>query len=146
MSLSQQFKSDEDKIKKGVPVQYAANPDKTVPTFFISRASAANKDYQKELRRTFKPHETAMRLKTLSDEKAGELLRDVFAKTVLLGWENVLKSDVTGNKEDIGYCDFNKENAVQLFVSLPDLFDDLNAQANDAALFRDDSLEANAKN
>jgi len=146
MSLTQQFKSDEKKIQNGVPVYYAANPDQTIPTFYISRASTANKDYTKELRRTFKPHETAMRLKQLNDEKAGELLKQVFAKTVLRGWENVPKSDVTGNKEDTGYSEFNVENAMKLFENLPELFEDLQAQSNDAALFRNEDLEANAKN
>ncbi len=146
MSLSQQFKSDDKKIEQGVPVTYAANKDGTVPTFYISRSSNANKDYQKELRRAFKPHERAIQLKQMKDDQAGDLLREVFAKSVLRNWANVAKCDVTGNPEDEGYSEFNKENAVKLFTNLPDLFEDLQAQANDASLFRDDTLEENAKN
>lgn len=146
MSLTGSFKVNDEKIEKGVDVTYAANADGTIPTFTISRAGNANKRYKKLMMRTFAPHQRAMQLKQFPDEKAGELLMDVFIGSVLLGWQHVTNADVTGDKDKEGFADYNSANAKLLFKNLPDLYDDLNAQAADASLFREGELEESAKN
>lgn len=146
MSLTGSFKVNDEKIEKGVDVTYAANADGTIPTFTISRAGNANKRYKKLMMRTFAPHQRAMQLKQFPDEKAGELLMDVFIGSVLLGWNNVTNADVTGDKDKEGFADYNSTNAKLLFKNLPELYDDLNAQAADASLFREGELEESAKN
>lgn len=146
MSLTDTFKTSDEKIEKGVEIEYAPNADKTIPTFTISRTGKANKRYSRLLTRTFAPHQRALQLKTLSDEKAGELMMDVFIGSALLGWRHVLNADVTGDKKKTGFAEFNVENAKLLFKNLPELYEDLTAQAAEASLFRDGALEESAKN
>lgn len=146
MSLTNQFKLDEIKIIQGVEIQLGENDDGTVPTFLISTTARLNKSYAKELERTFKPHQNAMRLKTMSNDLAGKLMQEVFSKTVLLGWQNVLNSDVSGDDTQTGFADFNLENAKNLFENLPMLYDSLSEQAADTSNFRQAVIEENAKN
>lgn len=146
MSLSNQFKTDKKAETEGIRVEYAENEDGTIPTFIIGRANRTNRRYSQALERLTKPHRRALEMKTLPKEKAEEIWRDVFIEGNLHGWENVRNSDVTGNKQDEGYAEFTKDNAISLFKNLPDLYDDLSARANDAANFRVESMEEEAKN
>lgn len=142
MSLTAQFKQ----TKEGHIVYFGSNDDGTIPTFTVGRMNKSNKPYQKAIEKAFKPHQRSIQLKTMSEDKAGEILRDVFCAHILIGWENVKKADVSGNADDTGDAEFNKENAVQLLNNLPDLFDELNTAASDASNFRDGVMEEGAKN
>jgi hypothetical protein len=68
-----------------------------------------------------------------------KLLREVYAETVVLDWENV--EDADGNP-----MPFNAANAVKLFTDLPDLFRDIQEQSQRSALFRAELLEREAGN
>lgn len=146
MSLSKQFKTDADKETNGIRVEYAPNADGTIPTFVISRASRGNKRYLAALERHTKPHRAAIDRKVLPAEVAENVFRQVFIDGVLQTWENVPKSDVSGNPEAEGYAEFNSANANSLFARLPDLYQDLNERSADASNFRDAALEEDGKN
>lgn len=146
MSLSAQFKTDETKESNGVPIRLAPNDDGSVPTFYVSRMGKTNKDYMKALERAIRPVQTRIDRKTLPREESEAILLDVFVKHVLKNWENVELADVTGNADDKGFAPYNPANAKKLFDRLPDLYDDLTQQANEAANFRDAELEDSAKN
>jgi len=79
----------------------------------------------------------------------------VFANCVVLGWEvqdGVSKKDgLTKWKSGIdkkggGILPCTVENVILTFKLLPDLFADLQAQANSSALFRTEVLNEDAKN
>lgn len=146
MSLSKQFKTDTTKEVDGVAIEFGANADGTVPTFWISRMSKANVAYTKALDKATRPYRRAMDLGTLDNDVAERIFAEVFATTVLRGWDNVQLSDVTGEESDTGFAPFNKENVLALFKRLPELYDDLQAQAKSAALFKTESIEAETKN
>lgn len=139
MSLFDQFQTDQTKEIEGVPVKYAPNKDGTIPTFYISRMGKANKRYSKMLDKVTKPYARQLQLGTLDAETADDLFQGVFAKTVLKGWENVRGKD----GEEL---QFTPENALMLFKALPDLYEDLTAKAQSAALFRDEANETDAGN
>lgn len=146
MSLTKQFQTNPEIENAGVEVKFAPNEDKTVPTFVIARAGKSNKRYQVALNAALKPHARAQQLGTLAPEMAEEIYMGVFINTILKGWSNVLLADVTGKSSDTGYADFNADNARMLFVRLPEIYDDLVDKANSASLFREESLEEDAKN
>lgn len=146
MSLREQFGTDENKELNGVEVTYGKNDDGTIPTFVVSRMGKANKPYMKALELALRPYRRQIELKQIDNDTAGEVLETVFIKHVLKNWSNVKLADVTGSAKDEGDAPFNLANAKMLFGALPDLFDELNSQANDAANFRDAQLEADAKN
>jgi len=66
-------------------------------------------------------------------------MAEVYAETVLLGWTGV--ADENGTP-----LPFTKENCVKLLTDLPDLFRDIQEQAQRVANFRAADLEADAKN
>lgn len=146
MSLRKQFETNTAKEVDGVAIEFGENDDGTRPTFWISRMSRANQQYTKTLETVTRPYRRQMDLGTLANDVAEKLFLEVFVKTILKGWDNVKLSDVTGDSNDEGFAPFNVENATKLMKGLPELYDDLQAQAKSAALFKDESIAAETKN
>jgi hypothetical protein len=67
-----------------------------------------------------------------------------YAKCIVLDWKGVRAEDIgdKGRKE----VPFSFENCVKLFKNLPDLFDDVQAQAQDQKLFLEEVREEDSKN
>lgn len=139
MSLYSQFATNKEAEAEGAWTEYGPNEDGTIPRFKLSRMSKSNKRYQKELERATKPHRRSMELETMDNDLAEKLMMEVFVDTILLDWENI--DDKEGNR-----LSFSRENALKLFKDLPELYDDLQDKARKASLFREASLEDEAKN
>lgn len=149
MSLTKHYKLDTKKETEGVEIKLSPNDDKTIPTFIVARAGGrTNKRYQKALERNSRPVAAQLRTKTLGNEAADGLLMSSFIEGALIGWQNILLSDVTGEigQDPNSKAEFTPENATMLFARLPELYSDLQLQANDVALFREDDLEQASKN
>lgn len=146
MSLSKQFGTNPEIENAGVPFQFGENADGSIPTFILARAGKSNKQYQVALQAAIKPHQRSQALGTLDPQVAENIYMDVFIKTVLKGWSNVLMSDVTGNNDDEGFAGFSSQNAKLIFKRLPELYDDLVEKAGMASAFREESLEKEAGN
>jgi hypothetical protein len=138
-SLFKQFKLDDSKLADGAEVTYAPNDNGSVPTFVLARMANSNVKYTKELELQTRPYRRQIELETIDDMVSRELQLKIFCKTILLGWSNVLD-------EKNQTISFSFENAMSLMKKLPELYDDLSAQAKKASLFRDEAQEAAAKN
>lgn len=97
--------------------------------FKIHRAGGANQRFKNYATAKTKPYTRQMQQNTLDEAVATELQADIFAKTVVVGWEGVTGRD---GKE----LPYNFENCKQLLLDLPDLFADIQKAAQDASLFR----------
>jgi hypothetical protein len=139
MSLYTQFKTNAEKEVEGVEIQYGPNEDGTIPTFIISRMGKSNKAYTKALEAATRPYRRQIELGTMNNDTAETLFIGVFAKTVLKGWKNV--RDESGAE-----IAFSEKAAVKLLTDLPEMYDDLQEKAKSASLFREESLEDEAKN
>ena len=139
MSLFKQFATDAKKEAEGVRISYAPNSDGSIPTFIIARMGKSNKKYSKALEVATRPYRRQMELGTLANETAEAIFLKVFVDTILLGWEFV-------QDENEIFMDCKKENAIRLFEKLPELYEDLQKQANSVVLFRNEALEDEAKN
>lgn len=128
------FKNSDKSEQEGIVVDYGE-----AGKFRIARAGGSNRKYARRLEQISKPHRAAIRSEVLPDELANKLLIQVFAETIVLGWEGVLA-------EDGSPLPFSVPNCVKLFEDLPDLFQDLREQANKGALFRQALLEADSGN
>lgn len=146
MSLSSNYKTNQEKENKGVRIVKGMNEDGREIAFTLARSGKANKRYTQALERLTKPHARAIQLETLDSKLADAIFMQAFIEGCVLGWENVPMSDVTGNNESTGDAPYSVEYARMLFVNLPDLYSDLTTDANKVALFRDDALEAIAGN
>lgn len=147
MGLRKTFKTDLSAEIDGVEVEVSVNDHNGLPiTIRIARMSASNKRYTKELNRVTKPHQSAIQNDAMDNDLARKMLQQVFVDTILLGWNNLPASELSGDEGDTEELPFTRDNALALFAELPDLYDDWEARANKAAAFREKEREAAAKN
>ncbi len=147
MSLRKTFKTDRNAEVEGVWLEVSVNDHNGKPIEIkISRMSSSNKRYTTELNKVTKPHQSAIQNDALDNDLARKMLQGVFASTVILDWRNLPKSELTGNDADTDDLEFTQENVLALFEEMPDLYDDWEARANKAAVFRETEREIAAKN
>lgn len=148
MSLRKTFKTDVKAETEGVWVEADMNEYNGKPVeIHISRMSKSNKRYSKRLEAVTRPHQSAIQNESFDNDLAENLLRNVFVDTILLGWRNLPKSDLTGNDADNDVeLEFNRENALALFKELPECYDDWAERARKAAAFREATSETAAGN
>lgn len=152
MSLYKQFRTDATVEREGLWLNYGPNddlpeigknadgtsiyPEKRI---LIARAGGANDAFSKRLEAKGKPHRRQIQHETIDPKLLLTIVKEVYAETVVLGWENV-------TDENGVVMSFNKENCIKVFNDLPDLFIDLKEQAERSALFRVHVREEDAKN
>lgn len=146
MSLSKQYKTNETKVSQGFAHHVGENADGSQIVFHLSRMAESNQRYAATMARATAPHKRKIALGTLPESEAKRITRDVFITSVLMGWEHVLLSDVTGDLNDTGFAPFNKTNAERLFERLPDLYQELVGEAANLANFLQAELEEEVKN
>jgi hypothetical protein len=132
VSPYQQFKTDEQVEQDGFYLDYGCFRLK------IARAGGSNQKFQKVLQHKFKPHKRAMSMDTMDDDLARKLMAEAYAETIVLAWDSPDgkgKYVPTVIGEDGKPMEFNRANCVKLLLDLPDLFADLQTQANTAANF-----------
>lgn len=140
MSLYKQFKTDENCEKNGIWLEYSHSDDNGKPVRIkIARAGGSNIKYLKTLEMKSKPYRRQLQNDTLDITVADEMLKEVYADSVILGWENV--TDDKGVE-----LPFNRINCLKLLSDLPDLFADIREQSTRAALFRADLNGVTIKN
>lgn len=158
MALRKTFLTDKKLEADGVEIPVAINEYNGEPVLIhISRMGTVNKRYTKALDAATKPHQSAIQNGSMDNDLARKLVMSVFADTVILGWSNLPKSDLTGNdlewaaqapgrEPDKEELEFTKENVLALFDLMPDLYDDWEKRAQGAASFRQAALETNQGN
>ena len=147
MSLRKTFKTDQTAETEGVWLDVAINDHNGKPIRIrIARMSPSNKRYTKALQAATRPHQSAIRNEALDEALARNMLQEVFADTILLDWDNLPKSELTGDEADTELLPCNKENALALFAELPDLYDDWESRAMKSSAFREAEREEVAKN
>lgn len=139
MSLYKQFATDKVVEKDGVVLEYGKNSKGAQIKIRIARAGGANQKFSKILERKTKPYRRQLQNETLDEEIGAQIQREVYADSVILGWEGV--EDADGN--DMA---FTRDNIIKLLTDLPDLFADIRDQATKSALYRANILEEDAKN
>lgn len=133
MSIYTAFKTDKNLEEKGIWLNYGDFKIK------IARAGGGNKRFEASCKNRLKGYERALQIGALSNDKANELMQEIYAESVILDWENV--TDEEGKP-----IPFNKENVLKVLKDLPELFKDLEENARKVALFRQDLLEDDLKN
>lgn len=144
MSMYDQFKTDPQlESREGVILDYG---DFRVT---VLRAGGNNKAYQRALETKTRPYRRAIQTETMSPERSLQVLREVYAEHVVKRWE-VKNEDgewvegVEGPDGDI--LPANPDNILRVFNDLPDLFMDIQEQANKVGLFRAAVQEAASGN
>ncbi len=151
MGLQKQFATDAAMETKGIVIDYGMDRVR------IARAGGANKKYEKLLEKKTQHIRRALSVGAIGSEQSMAIMREVFAETVVLGWE-VNKGTETVPKWERGIDPVDAgeaagrllpvtiENIKKVFIKLPDLFIDLQQQAQVGALYRQEINEASAGN
>lgn len=148
MGLNNQFKTDDILETKGVVLDYGDTRIR------VARAGGANKRFGLALTKATKPHRRLIQAGLLDPDRSNFIMRDVYARTVVIGWETKGKDGEF--KSGIDPADMGEPegdlvsvcpaNVLKVFNHLPDLFMDVQLQAQEHAIFRAELDEVSAGN
>lgn len=133
-SIYDKFATDQKAEKEGIVLDYGDGME-----IRIARAGGSNTKFESLVQSKLRKYESLRKHDLLEIAVLRPIMREIYAEAVVLGWKGVTDKD--GND-----LPFNKENAIQLFTDLPDLFEDIVVQSQRAALFRQNVLEDEAGN
>jgi hypothetical protein len=133
-SIYDKFGTDADVESKGIVIDYGDGV-----RIRVARAGGSNKAYLRAIEKLSRKYRQQIQLDIISGDESAELFREIYADTIVLGWEGVTAKDGTP-------IPFSKTACVKLFEDLPDLFDDIFRQARRMDLFRSFVAETDAKN
>ncbi len=105
----------------------------------LARAGGRNHRFAETLSKKLQPYRRAASNGTLPPETDRKLLIEVYAETVVLGWENILDQDGSP-------IPCNKQNIIKVFTDLPDFFRDIQELANSVTTFREQDIDDAVKN
>lgn len=134
MSFYKKFKASERHETGGVWLDYGDSGK-----ILVARAGGGNRKYIREIEKLSRKYRRQLQLDMLPEPTARKLFIEIFARSIVLGWEGV-----TNEAGEPMAC--TPENVVKLFTDLPDLFRDVQEQAGNLALFREEIDEEDAKN
>lgn len=134
MSLYKKFKTDAQVEVDGVWVDYGDGI-----RIRLARAGGANQAFLRATERVHRKYRKQIQLDALTEKEAAPLLREIYADSIILGWEGVTAADGQS-------LPFSKENCLKLLEDLPEFFRDIREYANSRELFLESVLEADAKN
>jgi hypothetical protein len=86
-----------------------------------------------------KPHRQKFDRGLLDDETSNRILLESFVEGVVIGWSGNIGP---GGKK----APYSVQNCIKVFQELPDLFNDVNSQAQSAATFRQEQEAIEEKN
>jgi hypothetical protein len=133
-SIYDKFGTDKKAEQEGVILDYGDGL-----RIRIARAGGSNIRFEKTVQTKMRRFGLQAKHDLLDPDQMREVMREVMAETVVLGWEGVTDRD--GNP-----LAFNRENCIQVFKDLPDLFEDVLEQSRKASLFKANILEDEAGN
>lgn len=105
----------------------------------IHRAGGSNTKYQRVAAQKLKPFQRKIQNGTIDAEAIRNVMAEIYAEAVIIGWKGVKYADGKDIK-------FTKENCIKLLTDLPDLFNDIQEQADKISLFRKEEAEEIIKN
>lgn len=138
-NLYKQYRTDPNVEREGILLELGENSKGQMMAIRIARAGGANTAYNKLVEARIKPYRRQIQNDTMDSSIAERVLAEVYAETVVIGWENL--EDEKNNP-----LPYSVDNCKKLFADLPDLFKEIQLQSQRTALYRADILEADAKN
>lgn len=142
MGMYDVFETDENLETDGIWLDYG---DFRVR---IASAGQGNKKYVKYAEKALKPIRKAMQAGALSNERSIAIMSDIYAKTIVMDWETMQDGSLVKGVEqrDGSIGPVNPEVVKQAFLDLPNLFIDIQEQANSISNFRKAELEEESGN
>lgn len=143
MSLFKMFKTDANLEMNGVVIDYGET------RVTLARSGGANKQYLKVLEAKTKPFRRAIQADMMDRKKLTAIMQDVFIEAAIRKWEELVdgewQADVV-RLESGEIVPFSRDAVLSVFRALPDLFEDLQSQSANMAIYRQADLEEDVKN
>jgi len=142
MSLYEDFKTSDVLETSGVRFENATY------AYTLARSGGANKRFNKLFERLARPYRRQMDNGTLDNAVAERLMRIVYARTVVLGWQTRVDEEwVDGIQlEEGSIVPATEDVLIEVFTELPDLFTQITEDAKSLAFFRQAGLEEDSGN
>lgn len=145
MSMYDLFQTDESMEAEGVWLDYGPFRIK------VAAAGQGNNAYVKYAEKKLKPVRRALDAGALGNKRANILMADIYAKTIVKGWE--VKDDKPDAEWESGIHDkdgntieFSQENVEKTLIALPRLFTDVQEQAGAMSNFQQEGLDEDSGN
>lgn len=141
--LYESYETDPEREVNGILIDYG-NFRVTV-----ARAGGANKQYLKLLEAKTKPFKRAMAVEAMDNELSLEILKEVYAETIVKDWETKVDGKWKKGIEQKGsdkLLPVNAKNVMQTFINIPDIFLGIREDADRIALYRMSLREEVTKN
>lgn len=143
MNAYEMFMADKSKETSGIWLDFGSFRIK------VARAGGSNVAFAKTVEEKTRPYRRAIDQGVMDAKVADRLLAEAFAENVVLDWQ-VKKDDgtlVQGMHTPEGdIAPFTKENVTNVFLDLPELFQQVQAETAKLANFRKDQVKEEAKN
>ena len=149
MSMYDQLQTDSALETKGIEVNYGSF------RVTLARAGGANKKYEKLLDAKSKPHRRAMKTETMDNDVAIEIMREVYADSIILHWESKnakgeWEVGIEAKPKKVGdpvkLVRFSHDNVIQAMIDLPELLAWFKEDAEKLALYLVQYQEEDIKN
>lgn len=128
MGLYETFGTEKSYEQEGIRLQFGDS------FIRVKRAGGSNNEFQKLLMKRMSPHKALLKNNLMPEEQAASILAEVYADSVIIGWENVTGPD--GKP-----MEFTRENVIKLLIDLPDLFDAIREACTDHANFQQEMIQ-----
>lgn len=143
--LTEDFAKDQGKENNGVWMTYKRFK------YLIARAHRNNVAFQKEMEFQLRPYQWAIDRQNMAALRnlADTMLREVYAKTILLAVARVTEADGTPSVNQDGSpkrLAYTPEVGVALFNKLPGLWDEVYRFSNAEDNYSPDTIKADSKN
>ncbi len=135
------FGTDAAKEQEGIVLNYS-----DVFWLRISRAGGANEHYKRVLTEKIRPYRKAIQTETISPEMSARLMREAAAEGLILAWGSAQHGDGLMPAKTGEVLDFSVANICRFFEDLPEIFLDVQEQAQKVSLFRATESEVDTKN
>jgi len=117
------YETDNNLETKGIGLRFGE------AVFFVKRAGGANTDFDRVYEEKTRNMTSRLQLAALSEEQSSRILAEVYAESVVIGWENVTDRD--GNP-----LEYTKDNFIRLMTDLPTLWKAIRTEAANHEHFR----------
>lgn len=145
MSIYDLYKTDSQKEKDGVQLMFADEEIRLT----LARAGGGNTKYDRVVAANVKPYKRAIQADTISGDKVNAILAKTFAESVIIKWETKINGEYKEGLELEGMEGLQPatpQNIAKVLVALPDLLEEVKAEATKISNFRIVVREEDAKN
>jgi len=127
MDLRKKFGTSRELEQDGVELHLGADAYIT-----LARSGGSNVRFEKATARAYQQHRRAFESSTMDTKKSVELMQEIYAETVILGWRGI---ELDG--EPLPY---SRENAAKLMRELPDLWSIVQDESKKLANFQQEEV------